>query len=396
MRGDAEALGQRSDLIVDRLFRYELLGLGDRVAFEHDGLEASGAVRQARFTLDGAIARTLGGQVVSLRDLGQHVNPGRVGFLEFFFIVGGGGERGGDLRGGCRIGLRIHRHRRSAVGRLLAQRQQRVEHIQAAPAAHIALPGAQIGRGDGERQGALGADGKHRESQVNSRACAQRRIPASATQPSRLAKRSISNHFRKRSRHFCLLAGKNSGQQHARTRRQQLPQTADSAISTPPPGYWRAARRNRAAISAALLAQLQAVGHGVVGRILARGEQRLRVDIECIARGARRASAPRSPARRRRSRSPLTVACRTGRVPSSHCRHMRGGWMGAGTEGEAGVEPHHHRLRIGHRLMPRADPQPRTEAHGVKIAQPFALPGAIGNRARAAAAAHRYRARPRA
>ena len=74
-------------------------------------------------------------------------------------------------------------------------------------------------------------------------------------------------------------------------------------------------------------------------------------------------------------------------MPSSHCRHMAvDGWVPV-PKARPGSSLHDDRVRVGHRFMPRADPQPLAEAHGVKVAQPFALPGPVGDRARLAVAA---------
>jgi hypothetical protein len=98
----AQALRQRCDLTVDGLFRHKFFGLRDRVAFQHDGLVATGAVGKTRLILDGAIAGALGSQMSTRRAvvgrMAARLGPILEIALEIPGIVGGGGERGGDLR----------------------------------------------------------------------------------------------------------------------------------------------------------------------------------------------------------------------------------------------------------------------------------------------------------
>ncbi len=65
---------------------------------------------------------------------------------------------------------------------------------------------------------------------------------------------------------------------------------------------------------------------------------------------------------------------------------QRGAGVRAGAEGEPRVERDHDRLRVAHRLVVRAHPQPRPEAHGMEVLEPLALPDAIRDRARGDAA----------
>src|SRR6187455_1012997 len=80
----------------------------------------------------------------------------------------------------------------AAAGFAFAQCDQRVEHIRAAPAAHVSLSGAQVhGRHD-QCQRAFGADSEQADSPRGR--CYARRLPVSAVQPSRDANGAISNH----------------------------------------------------------------------------------------------------------------------------------------------------------------------------------------------------------
>src|SRR6185437_14480073 len=79
-------------------------------------------------------------------------------------------ERGRSVRGGRRllrgtVSRRVRRGFRRGLrwrgGTLLRQPRQRVENVQASPAAHIALRDAQVRGGDDQRQGAFGAEREH-------------------------------------------------------------------------------------------------------------------------------------------------------------------------------------------------------------------------------------------
>src|ERR1700733_14481329 len=59
---------------------------------------------------------------------------------------------------------------------------------------------------------------------------------------------------------------------------------------------------------------------------------------------------------------------------------QRGARVRAGAESEPGVERHYHGVGIDDPLVARADPQPPPEAQRVKVLEPLALPGAIGQR----------------
>ena len=51
--------------------------------------------------------------------------------------------------------------------------------------------------------------------------------------------------------------------------------------------------------------------------------------------------------------------------------------VSAGAEGESGVKMHDDRARIRDAFVVRTDPQALAKAHGMKVFQPLALPGAI-------------------
>ncbi len=117
---------------------------------------------------------------------------------------------------------------------------------------------------------------------------------------------------------------------------------------------------------------LQPVGRSVFPRRL----QCLRVDVEALRRAC-----PEPHGRQgqhARAASIVDDLARKGRMRVQPFEAQRGGRVRAGAEGEAGVKSNHARLGILDLLVMRADPQALAEAHGVKIAQPLALPRPIG------------------
>ena len=164
----------------------------------------------------------------------------------------------------------------------------------------------------------------------------------------------------------------------ARHQRRQLP--APAIISTSLRILASSTSQSRGS-SRRALAQLQPVGHAVVGGVLARGEQRLRVDVERV--GAARAELERRDRQHARAAAVVDdLQARAAPRRRAIRRHSAvEAWVPV-PKARPGSSRTTTASALCDRLVPRADPQPAPEAHGVEVAQPFALPDPIGHRAR--------------
>ncbi len=160
---ELEPLRQRRQLAVDRLLGHVLLDLGDGLALEHDGLEGAGARGKVDSfsmapSLDCSVGSCIGGPLM----------PSTCGRAPLGLAARLESSRSAAVI--CELGGAISRcrpARQSILRRFLAQGQQRIEHIGASTAAHVALTHAQVIGRDRERQRAFGADGEHRLTQAS-------------------------------------------------------------------------------------------------------------------------------------------------------------------------------------------------------------------------------------
>ena len=283
---------------------------------------------------------------------------------------------------------------RAAAGLTFAQRDQRVEDVRAAAAAHVTLAGAQIhGRYD-QRQRAFRTDGEQANCFRLVAAAAGERRPAVAGAQKARYQTTV----------------------HARVSPRQPARSSRPASTIFPPGRVSAAKRGASSHSGPhrMLAsrmsapagrarvrvhhvhlRFDAVGGGIVAR---RGE-RLRIDVVGVGLRARRASRRRPRARPSRSRSRWRAG-RPRRVSSSQARHI----AVVACVPVPNARPGSSRtitasFGVDMRVMGR-DPQPPAETHRMEVAQPLAFPDAVGQRFDAervrARRAARARAAPRA
>ena len=140
------------------------------------------------------------------------------------------------------------------------------------------------------------------------------------------------------------------------------------------------------AVDGPVVGDPQSIQHGVAAGVLARGQQRLRVDVHGC-----RAARPQ-PQRRDREDARATAIVDHVRVrqPGVCARvqpfeaECRGG-VRAGSERQSRVELQQHEVAgsavRGHvrALAARTYPQPPAEAHRMEVLQPLALPGTVGD-----------------
>ena len=263
----------------------------------------------------------------------------------------------------------------------VAQALERVEGAAAAATAHRAVRRAQgVGR-HAEARPAFGTLGVHGP------ACARqsaRRRPASSAQPSRVA---VSADIKPRPVSGCHRV--RPVRRAGRSARAHRPVAAPARSAAPArpadrPGCWPAARRRSPAPSPGSAVTIRRSGDAVAHGVVARGDQRLRVDVHARTGGGAELRARRSRGCRSRSRNRRRCRPARWRAPSSHSRHSAVVGCVPVPKARPGSSSMRIGVRVARRQAARADPEAPAEAHRAEVLEPLALPRLVRAASRSA------------